>query len=266
LRVAPSPERQSRAERSLMRNEHAAAPYLAPIATLMPRTLMIDFTHQVIGRDYLFQTVLDGVTAPYRLPDYQKPEWAPFFAQLGTLSRRIHDVRGDSFGWVAGPRYARWSEAFRGSLEDVAAALDQRGLDASDVREAAVVAAKQSDVLDEITEPRLLHGDLWMANVMLSPTAPEPVVTGICDSDRVSWADPAADWAIFRVRLRPGTEGSTFWETYGQLPATPSAEQRWRFYQILHRASLRFEEHRSSGDTESVRASYATIRDLIRQL
>ena len=102
LRVAPEPARQSRAERSLMRNEHASIPYLAPIAALMPRTLMVDFTHEVIGRDYLFQTVLDGVVAPDRLPDYPRPEWAPFFAQLGALSRCIHDVRGESFGWWPG--------------------------------------------------------------------------------------------------------------------------------------------------------------------
>jgi aminoglycoside phosphotransferase (APT) family kinase protein len=167
---------------------------------------------------------------------------------------------------VAGPRYARWSEAFRGSLEDVATALDGAGLDASDVREVVAIAASQSDVLDEITQPRLLHGDLWMTNVMISPTAAEPTVTGICDSDRVSWGDPAADFAIFRIRQRRGTAGDAFWETYGRPPATPGAEQRARFYEILHLATLRFEGLRSSGQTESVLDSYATIADLIRQL
>ena len=47
-----------------MRNEHASIPYLAPIATLMPRTLMVDFTHEVIGRDFLFQAYLDGGPVP----------------------------------------------------------------------------------------------------------------------------------------------------------------------------------------------------------
>jgi aminoglycoside phosphotransferase (APT) family kinase protein len=266
LRVAPEPSRQSRAERSLMRNEHASVPYLAPIATLMPRTLMVDFTHEVIGRDYLFQTMLDGVTAPDRLPDYPRPEWAPFFAQLGTLSRRIHDVRGESFGWVAGPRYARWSEAFRGFLADVAAAHDDAGLDASDIRETIALAARQPDVFDEITEPRLLHGDLWMTNVMISPTAPEPVVTGLVDCDRATWADPAADFAVFRVSEKPGTERDAFWDTYGRPPSTPSAAQRSRFYRILHVATLRFEASRSSGGTASVLDSTAVIRDVIRQL
>jgi Ser/Thr protein kinase RdoA (MazF antagonist) len=52
LRVAPAPARQSRYEHQLMRNEHAAVPYVAPIMPLMPRTLAIDSTHSVIGRDY----------------------------------------------------------------------------------------------------------------------------------------------------------------------------------------------------------------------
>lgn len=266
LRVAPEPGRQTRAERSLMRNEHASAPYLAPIATLMPRTLMVDFTREIIGRDYLFQTLLDGVTAPDRLPDYPRPQWAPFFAQLGTLSRRIHDVRGDSFGWVAGPRYPTWSEAFQGSLQDVASAHDAAGLDASDLRETVALAAKQSEVFDEITEPRLLHGDLWMTNVMVSPTAPEPVVTGVCDCDRATWGDPAADFAIFRVSQKPGSERDAFWETYGRLPSTPNAARRSRFYQILHQATLRFEGNRSGVGPEAIASGSADIRDLIDQL
>jgi aminoglycoside phosphotransferase (APT) family kinase protein len=266
LRVAPEPGQQTRAERSLMRNEYASAPYLAPVAALMPRMIMADFTHEVIGRDYLFQTLLDGIPAPDRLPDYPRPEWASFFAQLGTLHRRIHQVRGDSFGWVAGPRFSRWLDAYRNSLADVAAALDDAGLDAADIAETADMAGRQSGIFDEITQPRLLHGDLWNANVMVSPTAAVPTVTGICDCDRGSFGDPAADWGIFRASQRPGTERDAFWETYGPLPDTPAAARRARFYQILHLATLRLENHRSAGVTDDVRDSYATIRELIKQL
>jgi hypothetical protein len=144
LRVAPEPSHQSRAERSLMRNEHASVPYLAPIAALMPRTLAADFTHQIIGRDYLFQTLLDGVPAPDGLAAYPRPEWAAFFRQMGTITRRINAVRGDSFGWVADPRFARWSDAYTSSLADLAAALEDAGLDAGDIREAAAAATLHS--------------------------------------------------------------------------------------------------------------------------
>jgi aminoglycoside phosphotransferase (APT) family kinase protein len=266
LRVAPEPSRQSRAERSLMRNEHASVPYLAPIAALMPRTLAADFTHQIIGRDYLFQTLLDGVPAPDGLAAYPRPEWAPFFRQLGTITRRIHEVRGDSFGWVAGPSFARWRDAYTSSLADLAAALDDAGLDAGDIRKAAAAATLHSEIFDEITEPRLLHGDLWTANVMVSPSAAEPTITGVCDCDRTSWGDPAADWSIYRAGQRPGTERDAFWDTYGTLPATSSAAQRTRFYQILHVGTLRLEEHRRLGKSEGVQASYKEIRVLLGQL
>jgi hypothetical protein len=63
LRVAPRPARQSRVERALMRNEHAALPWFAPIAAMMPRTLLADWTHDILDRDYVWQTMLPGEAA-----------------------------------------------------------------------------------------------------------------------------------------------------------------------------------------------------------
>jgi aminoglycoside phosphotransferase (APT) family kinase protein len=111
LRVAPAPARQSRYEHQLMRNEHATVPYLAPIMPLMPRTLAIDFTHSVIGRDYIFQTMLPSVPAPEGLTAYPRPQWAALYRQLGSISASIQAVRGRRFGRVAGPAFATWSEA-----------------------------------------------------------------------------------------------------------------------------------------------------------
>ncbi|MDT0263020.1 phosphotransferase family protein [Jatrophihabitans lederbergiae] len=63
LRIAPTPARQSPAARDAMRNEYAAAPFLAPLGLLVPRILAADFTHQLIDRDYMVQTLLAGVPA-----------------------------------------------------------------------------------------------------------------------------------------------------------------------------------------------------------
>src|SRR5215469_13372743 len=60
LRVGPHPARQFRIESNLMRNEYASLPFLAPISPLLPRILMADFTHQILERDYLFQTYMEG--------------------------------------------------------------------------------------------------------------------------------------------------------------------------------------------------------------
>ncbi|CAL9675435.1 hypothetical protein [Streptomyces sp. enrichment culture] len=39
-------------------------------------------------------------------------------------------------------------------------------------------------MLDEVTEPRLLTGDLWTVNCLLDRVAAEPVITGVLDFDR----------------------------------------------------------------------------------
>lgn len=43
-----------------MRSEHAMQPYFAPVAALMPKTVLVDFTHQLVDRDYMFQTFIEG--------------------------------------------------------------------------------------------------------------------------------------------------------------------------------------------------------------
>lgn len=264
LRVAPAPARQSRYEHQLMRNEHATVPYLAPIMPLIPRTLAIDFTHSVIGRDYVFQTMLPGVPGPDGLAAYPRPQWVALYRQLGSISASIQAVRGNRFGRVAGPAFATWSEAIITYLNDIAMDLDTAGLDAADVRQVMAAASRDRGILDEITEPRLLHGDLWHANVMLMPGEPEPTICGVFDWDRASWGDPAFDWAIFLAGMRPGTERDSFWETYGPPASTPSARRRSLYYQASHIVAARVERHRLG--RQNVPDTYDQIREVLQNL
>lgn len=265
LRVAPAPNRQFRSERQLMRNEHASVPYFAPIAPLLPRTLAIDFTHELIARDYLFQTLLPGVPAPEGLAAYPRAQWTEFFRQMGSIAKDIHAVRGARFGPVAGPWHSSWSGALIAAFEDMAADLDDAGLDAKDVRAAAEAAAARSAVLDEIAEPRLLHGDLWTVNVMVRPGAPVPTITGVFDCDRTWWGDPEADWPLFMARRRPGTERDAFWETYGEPAKGAGAEWRGLVYQARHIAAARL-EYRRLGQADDIAGTYDDLRELLGRL
>jgi aminoglycoside phosphotransferase (APT) family kinase protein len=235
LRIAPEPGRQFRTDLALMRNEYAAFPYFAPVAELLPRIHFVDFTHQLIGRDYLFESLLPGVPAPEGMERYPRPQWSGFFRNVGTVTRRIHDVAGSAFGPIAGPHHSRWSEAliayFRTAAEDVRDA----DCDPADVLALADTVARFRDVFDEITEPRLLHGDGWTANFLVNPETADLPLTGICDWDRAEWGDPLADWAIQRALLRPGSERDTFWEGYGRSrsEATGIRQEIYRARQAL---------------------------------
>lgn len=265
LRVAPAPARQYRIERHLMRNEYASVPYLAPIAAMIPRTLGVDFTHEIIDRDYLWQSLLDGVEGPEGIGNYPRPQWTSFFRQMGEIARSIHSVQGDRFGPVAGPGFDTWSEAVLAFLADLAADLDDVGLDSADVREVAAAVEKDRAVLDEITEPRLLHGDLWTVNVMMEPGAPEPAISGVFDNDRTSWGDPASDWTIFMARKKPGTERDAFWESYGEPSTAPNAVRRSLFYRAKHIGAIRLERHRL-GNNDAVPETYEQMRDVLDEL
>ena len=265
LRAAPEPERQLRSERAFMRNEHAAAPYFAPIAALLPRTLCVDFTHDLAGRDYMFQTIVPGIPAREGLEKYPKEHWASFFRDLGAITKRIHAVRGTTFGPIIGPTFTTWSEAVLAALADIVADLDDLGLNAADARELLEIAASNRPVLDEVREPSLLHGDLWTINVMVEPDTPEPTVSGLFDCDRVTWGDPDSDWAIYRAAGRPGTERDAFWETYGRLDDSPHAHWRRLLYEARNIAASRLERHRL-GHTDAVAASCDELAEVLTRL
>lgn len=264
LRVAPPEPRQFRSEHQLMRNEYASQPWLAVIAPLMPQVLAADWSHEVIARDWMIQTHLDGVPAPEHLGTYPRTAWSAFFRQMGAVTRSVHDVRGPHFGPVGGPGFGTWSEAVITSLEEIAADLDGAGLDAADVRKVAAVAAHDRAVLDEVTEPRLLTGDLWTVNALMDPAAPEPVITGVLDFDRTWFGDPAADWTI-RMATAKDDERAAFWDSYGAPDRSPAAVWRARVYEARHLGAIRLERHRLA-KVDAVRESYSAMAEVLAGL
>ncbi|MDX3078586.1 aminoglycoside phosphotransferase family protein [Streptomyces sp. MI02-7b] len=268
VRVAPEPGVQFRSERQLMRNEYASVPWLSVIGPLMPRVIAADWSHEVIGRDWMVQTLLDGSPAsgPRGLIAYPRPAWSTFFRQMGAIAKKVHAVRGPHFGSVAGPGYATWRQAVIASLEDIATDLDGAGLDAADMQQ-VVAAAKEEPVLDEITEPRLLAGDLWIVNVMVAEGAPEPTINGVLDLDRTLWGDPAADWTIRMALAKPGTERDAFWDSdsYGPLDRSPAAVRRSLIYQARHLGAIRLEHHRL-GNPDGVRSTYTDLAAILTEM
>ncbi|MFE5084438.1 phosphotransferase family protein [Streptomyces mirabilis] len=264
LRIAPAPGQQFSSERELMRNEYATVPYLSPIASLVPRVLFADWSQEITGRDWIVQSHLTGVPAPDRLGAYPRDLWPGFFAQLGEITALVHAVRGPSFGPVTGPGHRTWSAAVIASLHAIADDLGQLGLDAADVRKVADLAVEHHQVLDEITEPRLLTGDLWTVNTMLDSEAPTPVITGVLDLDRTLFGDPDADWTI-RMACAKRDERTAFWDAYGPRDASRAVTWRSLVYEARHLGAIRLERHRLH-NSDGVRDSYASMAAVLAQL
>lgn len=266
LRTAPAPARQSPDDRDAMRNEYAAAPYLAPLGPLVPRILAADFTHQLIERDYMVQTLVPGVPASTGLKAYPRSDWLPFYRQLGAITRSIHDVHGERFGRVAGPGHDTWSQSLISQFEAMAADQLDAGLDPDGCRRIVDLARRHRAVLDDIPGPRLLHGDLWTLNILIDAAAAEPTITGVLDSDSARWGDPLGDVTLDRVRHLPTVEQNAFFTGYGTPVSTVGTQLREQFYRARHLIGSQLDIQRRRMNFAEIPAIHWDLTDVLTSL
>ena len=266
LRVAPEPSRQGIAAREAMRNEYAALPFLAPLGGLIPRTLAVDFTHQLLERDYLVQTLLPGEPASQRIPGYSASALRCLYRELGSVTRTIHEVTGSAFGPVAGPLHATWSSALIAEFERLAEEFTAAGLDAAPAHRMIAAAERHRAELDEVTVPALLHGDLWTLNILVDTDPDRPTITGVLDCDAASWGDPMSDWTINRVLSRPGTEVDAFWQACGSPAGGRSEPVRALVYRARNALGARLDIHRRGLDTRDIPPIHWDVTDVLSAL
>ncbi len=109
--------------------------------------------------------------------------------QLGVYNRQINDIRGERFGIYAagGETGSSWKETFHLMLLSVLSDGESEGVQlTADYKTIRNEVSLRLDLLDEVTEPRLLHWDLWDGNVFIK----DGTITGIIDFERTLWGDP----------------------------------------------------------------------------
>ncbi|MFE2756078.1 phosphotransferase family protein [Actinosynnema sp. NPDC059335] len=183
LKVAPPPDVPLLTyERDLMRTEALAFELMAARGLPVPEVLL----HE---DGLLLMTALRGQpwsSARARLSD---AEHGALRRELGAIARELHRIRGEVFGYVQGPNGATWREAFTAMVDAVLADAGRFGVELPAGVRAAFDA--RADLLDEVTEPVLVHFDLWEANIFLA----DGHVEGIIDPERALFGDPLAEIA-----------------------------------------------------------------------
>ncbi len=275
LRVAPAPDELSPGRGiGLMRNEHYFQPFFAPIATLMPKTLTADFTHQLIDRDYMFQTFMEGERWSDIAEQLTPAENTMLWQQLGHITKSIHSIEGEIFGSpVLGTVSTEWSTQVIDELADIIQDLEAARVDATDIKTVLEMAETHRELLDEIQQPRQLHGDLWTFNILIKRDQGHPRITAVLDSDGASWGDPMADWTMFLLHIKT-TEGTdrneiegapAFWQAYGQPERSRGALFREQIYRARPFAGVRLDHH-LQGRNDRVLRTYDKLREIISAL
>ncbi|MFG1666178.1 phosphotransferase family protein [Streptomyces sp. Y7] len=195
------------------------------------------------GEEFLAVSVLDGTPwdkAGDRLP---APIQRALRRELGAVAARLHTLASEDgrFGYPAAESALSapdWRTAFTAMVD---ALLDDAerwgaplGVPPADIR---TLVAEGADALDEVTEPRLVHSDLWPGNIFIDAGAGgrRPRVTGLIDHERAFWGDPAAELVSLAYGGPTGPDSDLvagYTEAGGTLDFTPALRHRLALYHL----------------------------------
>lgn len=197
--------------------------------------LVVDTSKRLIDRDFMFVRYIPS--KPLSEIVLEPQDKAYICREIGVATAKLHGIRASQFGRIVevrdGGGFNLWSEALFHELREwervsVPTALfgETEHIQIRQLFEKAV------PYLDEMTEPRLVHADLWPGNILIRTDTSKPQFDAIIDADRALWGDPDFEFSAIRWTY---TEES-FWEGYGrELSKKPEARIRRGIYNLLNR-------------------------------
>jgi aminoglycoside phosphotransferase (APT) family kinase protein len=164
-----------------------------------PRLLHADLDGPV---PHLIMTAVDGIPwsdAAERLDgeDSRRLRFA-----LGQYVAALHRIKGKEFGYAHLPSMtaSTWPDAFLAMVDGLLTDAVRFSADLPlPVDEIARAIRAGLGALDEVTEPALVHFDLWPGNVLLDLDRRPPSIAALIDHERAFWGDPLADFCSLDV-------------------------------------------------------------------
>ena len=200
-----------RHERGLLAREAAVHTRLAAIGLVIPRILHQDFSCTTLPRPHLFLEYRRGQPWDDVAPRIAPARAASLWSEFGNHVRKIHAIEGEAFGSpLRGEGRASHAEWLLSLFDDLATDLAERKLLVPGLAEFRIALQRRREQLELHTPPRLVHGDLWLRNVLVTREPGGWRLGAILDAERAFWSEPAAEWIFSHLEIPPA-----FWEAYG---------------------------------------------------
>ncbi|QSF47149.1 phosphotransferase family protein [Paenibacillus tianjinensis] len=227
LKVAPSEETQTLSyEKDIMRAEVEALRLVAAGGNVpVPAVYSFDESRSLIPCPYFFMEKVGGQPYSEVKDSYSAGQRAAVEAELGRYQRLINEITGPEFGLFKQDivvASASWRDTFTAMMSTLLA--DARNLDAdlpATEEEIRQELEHYLPALDEVTEPRLIHWDLWNGNLFVK----DGVIVSIIDWERALWGD-----VLMEYYFRHFENSQAFFQGYGQIFDSPNELLRKKLY------------------------------------
>lgn len=220
LKIAPAPEMPvMRYEKGIMRAEVAAMKLVRENTDVpVPTVYFSDLSRTLCESDYFFMEFLEGERFDQIKARLSEEETRRLETSIGRYNSRVNQISGQKFGPLAQPEKQRasWKEAFLLLADDLLKDGEEHSVSLPlSYRDLHAIFEEYGDCLKEVTQPRLVHWDLWDGNVLVK----NGKISGILDLERALWGDPLMEY-YFSGQY----DNAAFLQGYGQNPTLPPHE------------------------------------------
>lgn len=220
-----------------LRREQTTLALLDDLASLLPRTVYFDESREHIDRDWVLQTWVPGAQWQEARPLLDEAEEMGLWRELGTIVRRMHAIVGQEFGPPeAGLGYATWSDLLRWDAAGLAVDAQRYGIETEVFEGLQAAIDRGADLLNRITEPRLIHSDLNPRHVFVAPDDDGVHrITGMIDFEFARFADARSESVFIEPALMPSHDGRdvALCEGYRCEPPDHDDQVRERIYTLV---------------------------------
>jgi len=193
-----------------------------------------DCSKTICDSDYFFMEKLEGDNLNLIREKLTSKEAAQINYETGQIARKLTVIKNGQFGFLGDQErfdnlYDFVHKMLSNLIEDAAKENIPLG-----VNEGALLdkLACDKSCFDEVTQPSLIHWDMWEGNIFVK----EGHVTGVIDWERALWGEAYMD-----DRFRRHAINRDFLRGYGQTEFSVSEMKRISWYDIILYLTLMIE-------------------------
>lgn len=194
-----------------------------------------DTSKTLIDRDFMFVRYIPSRAMSQA--ELSEEDRARIVHEIGRATAKLHSIKAPRFGRIvdvkSGGGFALWSDALLSELREWEKVGAPTALFTEQEHDTIrLLFEKAKPCLDEIRQPRLVHTDLWLGNIVIRTDGERSEFAAIIDADRALWGDPEFEFSS--IQWTYGED--SFWKGYGRaLSQEPAARIRRSVYTLLNR-------------------------------